>query len=158
MPTLPWLPDLLQVSPWSGSTFDDLYSVFSNSIKGGRLTYRGNKIWHFPDLDDGREEIFWHLTSCKDKNTGDRLPDLRRCERLHWIPIILAACANSDVLEWDYAEGSGKINSYVWLKEENFVIILKKYPKGDRRILTSYYLDYTNSIQKMQRKYNERLK
>lgn len=150
------LPKKFQVNPWKGTTYDELYEVFCQNIRGGRLTYQGGTVWHFPNMEDGREEIFWHLTGRKD-HTGERFPDHRRCERLPWVNPLLRACPNSEVLEWDYEEGDGTIKTYVWLKDEDFLVIMKKYTNGSRRLVTSFWIDQENTRVKTEKKYRNRL-
>lgn len=157
MTILPDLPPMHAVNPWTEHTYDNLYAVFCDTIRGGKLKHLGEVVWHFPNLEDGKEEIFWHLTSREDKNTNERLPDLRRSECLPWVNPLLGACPHSDVLHWDYAEGDKTIHSYVWLQESDFVIVMKKYPDGRRRLITSYCVDQNHARRKLLKKYTERI-
>jgi hypothetical protein len=151
------LPPLHCVSPWTASTYDDLYVVFSNAIKGGKLIYMGSVVWHFPEMEDGKEKIFWHLTSRDNKIAKDRLPDLRRSERLPWVKPILAECPHAEVLHWDFQEGDKDIRSYVWLKDRDFIIVMKKYPDGRRRLITSFWIDQEHKRRKLEGKYKNRI-
>jgi len=58
-----WLPDIVCVDPWTQSTYDMLYRIFCRDIRDHDLRYIGNEVWIFPDMEDGREKIFWHLTT-----------------------------------------------------------------------------------------------
>lgn len=173
-----WLPELLTVDPWTASTYDMLYGVFCRDIRNGRLTYDGNDIWFFPDKSDGKEEIFWHLTTRENKpqriprrkqrhyprgqthepEKAERYPDLRRSERLNWVKPLTEHTAEPDVLSWDYAEGNGTIKTYVWIKGHDFVVIMKKYPDGGRRLVTSFYVDSEYTKQDFERKHANREK
>ncbi len=145
----------------------------------GDLSYCGHKVWFYPEKDeDGKESIFWHLTSRQEETDGydsrqprttgrespntlpGRLPDLRRCERLSWIRPVLLRCPDStqDVLDWDYMEGNGKIRTYVWLHQHDFVIILKKLRDGSSRLITSYHLDNPHQRRKIERKYDGKMR
>ena len=157
-----WLPPMIVVMPWQSGTYDELYSVFVRDIRNGRLTYLGFNVWYYPDTEeDGREAIFWHLTSREDRrqNPPVRLPDPRRSERLSWVrPMILRCpCATSDVLDWDHEEGDGAIKTYVWIEQHDFVVIMKKLPHGRRRLITSYHLDDDHERRKMRKKWERRL-
>jgi hypothetical protein len=44
-------------------------------------------------------------------------------------------------LAWDYKEGNGDTHTYVWLKDWDFVVIMKTYPDGRRRLITSFYVE-----------------
>ncbi|HDH00568.1 MAG TPA: hypothetical protein ENG80_02010 [Nitrospirae bacterium] len=86
----------------------------------------------------------------------DRLPDLRRCERLPWIKPLIEHPAEVETLAWDYEEGDQTIKTYVWIKDYDFVVIMKKYPDGQRRLITSFYVDSAYTKQDFERKYANR--
>ena len=157
-----WLPPMVAVTPWRSDTFDSLYAIFVRDILNGRLRYLGFNVWFYPDREeDGKEAIFWHLTSREDKsqNPPVRLPDLRRSERLPWIrPTILRCpCVDGDVLDWDHEEGDGAIKTYLWLHQHDFLIVMKKLPDGRRRLITSFHLDNANQREKTRKKWTRRL-
>ncbi|MBP7371365.1 MAG: hypothetical protein KBG39_07055 [Opitutaceae bacterium] len=157
-----WLPEPLVVMPWNSGTYDLLYAVFCRDLLNGRLTYLGFNVWFYPDTEeDGREAIFWHLTSRDDKTIDPpvRLLDPRRSERLNWVrPMILRCpCATGDLRNWDHEEGDGAIKTYVWLHQHDFVIIMKKLRDGKRRLITSYHLDSAHERRKIEKKWNRRL-
>ncbi len=64
-----WLPEMFCVDPWGHSTYDELYRVFCADIKNARLQYAGQRVWFFPDKDDGKEVLFWHLTTRDQRKT-----------------------------------------------------------------------------------------
>jgi hypothetical protein len=152
-----WLPPIVRVSPWREETFDMLYSIFEQDFKVTQPVYKGNKVWFFPEIEDEKETIFWHLTHRKNKRTGERLPDLRRCERLSWIRAIIENPEKPEVLDWDYKEGDGSVKTYLWLKDLDFLVLLKKYRDGRRRLITSYHVDYPHKRRRLQNKYMKRI-
>jgi len=154
----PWLPDMFKVNPWTEHTFDLLYVVFKADFVDGQPSYRGHSVWTFPEKEDGKELVFWHMTSREDKATGTRLPDLRRSERLPWARPMINNAGQTEVLDWDYEEGDGTIKTYVWLKDYDYVAILKKYPDGRRRLVTSYWVEYENAKRKFEKKYEQRIR
>ena len=173
-----WLPELLKVNPWTAHTYDMLYRIFCRDIRDGALSYAGHRIWFFRDMDDGKEGIFWHLTSRENKRkpiprrkqrhyprgqthepeTSERYPDMRRCERLNWVKPLTEHTTDPEMLVWDYEEGNGTIKTYVWIKDDDFVVILKKYPDGARRLVTSFYVDSEYTKKDFERKYANREK
>ncbi len=130
-----WLPDMACVNPWTERTYDLLYAIFCRDIRDHDLRYIGNKVWIFRDMEDGREKIFWHLTTRSAKKVKiprrkkkfypsgqtyieeDRYPDLRRCERLPWVRPMVENAEAPEVLAWDYEEGDSQVKTYVWLKD-----------------------------------------
>ena len=61
-----------------------------------------------------------------------------------------------EVMAWDHEEGNGSVKTYVWLENYDFVVVMKKYPDGRRRLITSYWVEYSNTKQKLMKKYNRR--
>jgi len=62
------------------------------------------------------------------------------------------------VFAWDYLEGNGNVHTYVWLKDLHFVVIMKKYRNGARRLITSFYVDYDSKRRDLERKYAKRMR
>lgn len=170
-----WLPEIVCVDPWTDTTYDMLYGIFCRDIRDYDLRYFDNKVWIFAEMEDGREKIFWHLTTRSEKKekiprrkkkffpldqiylNEDRYPDLRRCERLPWIRALIEQARDTEILAWDYEEEDLTIKTYLWLKDHNFVVIMKKYPNGVRRLITSFYIDKFYKRQDFERKYAKRI-
>lgn len=173
-----WLPALLEVDPWDVDTYNNLYEVFCSQIRDVVLSYRGSVVWFYKDfIVDGKEDLFWHLTSRKPRfkdisvprrkrkfakqgvlrEQTERLPDLRRSERLCWVNPLISHWYDPEVLNWDYCEDDGSTNTYLWLKELNFVVIMEKRRNRSRLLITSYYVDSDWTIKDFERKYRERV-
>lgn len=71
----PWLPPMAVVNPWTNATYETLYSIFKKDFKDSQPVYNGKAVWFFPELDSGKEVVFWHMTSRVDQETGERLPE-----------------------------------------------------------------------------------
>jgi len=153
-----WLPDLLCVSPWKNDTYDTLYKLFKLDFLKSCPLYMGKKILIPKEKEYGKEKIFWHLTSKYDKKTGNRIPDLKRAERLLWIKPIIEKAGKSGIKDWDYPEGSNVIKTYVWFGSGNFVVIMKKLNRDRRLLITAYYTDYNNARIKLDKKFRNRIK
>ncbi len=175
----PWLPAMATVNPWRhgepNDTYEMLYHIFLRDFVNSRPTYQGREVWHFPEMEDGKIGLFWHLTSRKeglktiprrkqkftalirDQSQAQRYPDLRRAERLPWVRTTIDNYFQPQALAWDYLEGDGNIHTYIWLKEYDFVVIMKKYSDGGRRLITSFYIDNSYKRQDFERKYTRRL-
>lgn len=152
-----WLPPIFPANPWTNETFDRLYAIFQRDFKESQPKYDGNPVWFFPEKEDGKEVIFWHMTSRDDKASGERLPDLRRSERLPWARPMIDNSQQPEVLAWDYEEGDRSVKTYVWLLNHDFLVLLKKYKDGRRRLITSYYIDQPHYRRKLKRKYGRRI-
>jgi hypothetical protein len=158
MPTPAWLPEVLHVNPWTTDTFDHLYTVFQNQLaRRIRLTLDGNNVSYFPDMEDGKEIMFWHLTHRKDKLTKTHIPEPQRCARLNWVATILANAHQPEVTRWDYLESNGNICTYLWLKDEDYVVVLKKFPNGSYRLVTAHCVDLSIKRSTLESKYKKRI-
>jgi hypothetical protein len=58
-----WLPTIAVVDPWTETTYEMLYKIFCRDIRDHKLLYMGQHVWIFPEMEDGKERLFWHLTS-----------------------------------------------------------------------------------------------
>lgn len=153
-----WLPPMFEMSPWSVELMESLYALFRRDFIDNPASYYGHSVWFFPQKDRDKEEIFWHLVEREDPpKSGNRLPDFRRSERLPWARPMLDNLSEPDILHWDYQEGDKDIHTYVWLKELDYLIVMKKYKDGRRRLITAYYLDYEHSRRKLLNKYKNRV-
>ncbi|RQW87843.1 MAG: hypothetical protein EHM79_07020 [Geobacter sp.] len=86
------------------------------------------------------------------------MPDLRRSERLPWARPMLDNADAMEVLDWDFKEGDGIVKTYVWLKDFDYLMVLKKYPDGRRRLITSFWVEYQNTRRKLEKKYDRRIR
>ena len=152
-----WLPPMFPMSPWSEAVMEALYAIFRRDFVDSPASYQGHGVWFFPEKERGKENIFWHLVEREDKETGERLPDFRRSERLPWARPMLDNVGQPEILDWDYEEGKGDIHTYVWLRDFDYLIVMKKYRDGRRRLVTAFYIDYNNTRQKLLKKYQRRI-
>lgn len=168
-----WLPALIPVDPWPHNKYEELYGIFCRELRDVSFRYMGHYVWFFSDMEDGKEKIFWHLTSRKQNpiprrkmrfyppgqkyDPEDRWPDLPRCARLSWVRPITENANDQEVKAWDYLEDDGSVHTYAWLCGEDFVVIFKKMGNGSRRLVTSFYVDQEYTRNDLQRKYDSRI-
>lgn len=153
-----WLPPIFEMSPWSETLMESLYALFKRDFIDNQAYFAGNPVWFFPQKDRGKEEIFWHLIEREDPpRSGNRFPDFRRSERLPWARSMLDNLQEPEILHWDYEEGDRDVHTYVWLKDYDYLIVMKKYKNGQRRLITAHYLDYSNKRSKLMKKYERRI-
>lgn len=103
-----------------------LYAIFLAEIAQGALIFRGNRVScrRLPETE-GKWAAFWHLVQ-QGKVEEDRLPDLRRCERLRWVKYAIESWnTDGDIQWWENARGS-ETNVLLWYREEYLVILSKR--------------------------------
>jgi hypothetical protein len=160
MSVLPeWLPpQVLFGGDWHAFS-NVLYSVFERDFKSyPKPEFRGHVVFHDNrHLESDREEGYWHVTTKRDPNTGDRFPDIERSKRLTWIRPIIEHPDDASVRCFDRVEGRGKVRTYLWLFEWDFVVVLEKQDRGSRkiaRLITAYCVEGEWSRRRLQQKYD----
>ena len=110
-----------------------------------------------PDGHD-KEEGFWHVFSRKDRDSGERLPDYRRAERLLWARPTIESPERSEIKVFDYDHGTKDIGvrRYIWLAEYDYVLIFQK-KKKTLFCVTAYYVDSERGRKDLSRRYEKRL-
>ena len=136
---------------------ESLYALFLRDFMHNKARYCGHEVWFFPEKERGKELIFWHLVEREDPpRSGNRLPDFRRAERLPWARPMLDNVGQPEILNWDYEEGDGDIHTYVWLKDFDYLIVMKRYKDGRRRLITAFWLEYESKRRGLLKKYARR--
>ena len=87
--------------------------------------------------------------------------DPRRAERLPWCRPTIEHCSDPEVRIWDYREGNGRIRTYVWLQNYDYVVVLEKRSlRGGRSIaflITAFYVSGGQSRSGLAKKYQRKV-
>ncbi|OAI14424.1 hypothetical protein A1507_15410 [Methylomonas koyamae] len=131
------LPDLLPFSGDWSSYEDDLYRTYLSGIVNANLSFNGLPIkCQYRPSSKNKHFGFWHVIS-EGNVEDDRLPDLRRCERIRWIAYLIAyAGTDTEISWWENKRGSNT-HVVIWHERENFAVILAK--RSDFYLLKSAY-------------------
>ena len=83
-----WIPELVLFDHYENNWDKYLmaiYKLFKEDFVYKKPLFRGMKlrIKRHPLADDGKEVTFWHLIT-EGRTENNRIPDLRRCERIRW--------------------------------------------------------------------------
>lgn len=160
-----WLPGLLQTNGVPTTVYQSLFAIFQREIQAGGLTYGSLPIvWNTGIKSDGPgygyPEGFWHLIERKNQRTGVREFDPRRAERLSWFAAVLNNATSPEVICFKYKEGDGKVNTYLWLKNDDYVIVLREQKRQYGQvmmIMSAYHIDGPSSQRQMAGKYERRI-
>ena len=154
-----FLPSILElVGPWE-EILPLLYSVFERDFKKTHVSHRGIQIYYnrkvLPD-GHGKEEGFWHVISRKVSNSGERLIDYCRAERLPWARPMMESPERPELVVFDYSEGPKDkgIRTYIWLEDYDYVVILQRKKKAYYWV-TAYYVDSEWQRKNLRRRYQE---
>ncbi len=152
-----WLPSLVRVSGEWPKVLASLYVIFERDFKQTERSFGGFPVrWDDRVLEGKYEEGFWHLITKHDHETNERLPDLRRAERLPWCGPTITHATDNAVKSWSYKEGKGHIRTYLWLEDFDYVIILEKR-KRMTLLITAYYVEGDSNRRSLRQKYKNRV-
>ena len=94
-----WLPPIMEMEGDWDEYCDSLFEAFERDLLGARFHGRRVGRRKMPEVA-GKPDGFWHVTSEFDKDSTERIPDLRRCERVPWIGPTINAVGSDRVLCW----------------------------------------------------------
>jgi len=153
------LPELIELDNYENDWdkyFIAVYNVFHNDFVVNKPIFRGKRLGlkKHPEFQ-GKSATFWHMIS-EGKNESERIPDIRRCERIGWpFPIIINS-NDSDIRCWSNIRNRDK-RIILWLVDEDYVVILTER-KGYLLPLTAYLLKFDHTRRKMEKEYKAYIK
>ena len=127
----------------------ELYQIFVEELTRGNLHYRGIRVGcrRHPETA-GRWASFWHLVQ-EGPVEDDRLPDLRRCERIRWVRwVIENGAAHPEIDEWDNTRGT-ELNRLLWYDEAYLVVLSRRHDYWLLR--TAYCTERTGRIRQLRK-------
>jgi hypothetical protein len=101
-------------------------------------------------VEKGKEATFWHLIS-EGKSEKDRLPDLRRCERIRWPRPIIEHYDQPAIKFW-VNERKGEKRICLWIEGEEYLVVLAKR-RGYVILWTAYLVTGTRRKMKLEKEY-----
>ena len=153
-----WLPPLCRLSDFAGDwgAYEaELYHQFQNDWVVLRPYLQGRPVGHATEpMHEGKPEAFWHLTSETDPETGERLPNLRRCERLRWAKALITEVANrDDVVTWRERRRDG-LRQLFALDDFSYLVVVALRSRGRMYLATAYPVDMEWRRTKLHKQFN----
>jgi hypothetical protein len=140
-----WLPPLLLFEDYKGeweTYIKAVYQKFREDIINSKIILNGRRVECRCDpILDGKEAGFWHCVS-EGKDEKNRLPDLRRCERIGWIRAILEHITDEGIETWIRLQGDER-RLHVWLQETYLVVLSER--KEHWQLITAFCTDYEHT-------------
>ena len=154
-----WMLPLVCLEDYGGDWkqyIEAVYSYFKGDFidRKPRFGNRPVMLKRYPLLD-GKEATFWHVTSEGEDET-QRVPDLRRCERIRWPSPIIKHFKDKVIRCW-LNKRNGDVRIVLWFYEQDYVVVLadrKKYVL----LWTAYYVSYEHTRQSLLAEYEEYVK
>jgi hypothetical protein len=151
-----WLPPLVLLEEYGGnweSYCEALYAIFRDDFILSQATYDGVRvaIKRHP-LDRGREATFWHLIQ-EGRVEEERLPDLRRCERIRWPRPMIGASSSDDLRCWrNWRRGEERV--VIAVGDFTYVVVLA-VRQGYVLLWTAYCVEKEHNRRKLQAECDE---
>lgn len=148
-----WLDAIIALDDFNGDPvayIDHLFEIFTRDFIESTPIFRGSRVFHDSNDDGGKPHAFVHITTEESKKTGDRELCLRRCERIAWIRPIIENADDAAVLVWSKEQQTSKgwkTRTYLFLEQEDFLVILEEKTKG-HFMITAIYVDNPNQKKK----------
>ena len=133
------------------SYLEAIYRFFCQEFVSSKPNFEGKRfaLKRHPILD-GKEATFWHLIS-EGEVEGERLPDLRRCERIRWPRPMIEAIKSSHVRCWRNKRKEEE-RIVIALGDFSYVVVLAD--RGDYVLLwTAYCVEMKHRRQKLRREF-----
>jgi len=149
-----WLPPLIKFNDYDG--WDDyllaIHEVFRRDFIQSKPVFDGLSVFirHEPKFKD-KEYTFWHVTS-EGESEEDRIPDLRRCERIGWIRAIIDNANCEEVKVWEQVK-KRRLRVYLWLHQFDYLIVLTKATEF-YFLVTAFQIQSGRKRENLQRDYN----
>ncbi|TYO92804.1 hypothetical protein [Desulfallas thermosapovorans] len=155
-----WLPELIRLEHYGGDWkryVEAVYSCFERDFITDKPMYDNKPVNYKRHPEEGgKVYTFWHVVSSDDKSQQERLPDLRRCERILWPRAIIENYNDSRIKIWENRRKREK-RVLLWFEEFDYLVVLAK--RKEYYILwTAYCIKYDHTRAKLRKEYEESIK
>ena len=159
-----WLPEQEYYENYN--SWDDyinvLYDIFKNDFIDSHPSFEGKQVnIRKHPIEYGKEEAFFHVT-CQDYlKSNNRVPDLRRCERIRWVrafienyscdPSLCELCDGVKVWTEPY---KSNFRVHILLEEERYMVVVERR-ESYCLLVTAFYFDQDHSLRKKLKNYEK---
>ncbi len=131
------LPNLIHLHEHEATNYlDFVYDAFKRELADkGSITFLGLPVTcPYHPATDGKHFSFWHAASADKYKKGEeeREPDIRRCERMLWIPYVIENCADKGAIWcWEKSVRTKRGKSQhvmLYLHQQEYLVVLRRKP------------------------------
>jgi len=149
-----WLPPLVLFADHGGDWpryLEALYDHFRRDFVNDKPSFQGVKLAlkRHPVID-GKEATFWHFIS-EGYDEAERLPDLRRCERIRWPRPVIEQADGAVVKIWREPRGN-EIRIHLWVEAAGYLVVLAER-KGYLLPWTAYPVERERQQDKLRKRW-----
>lgn len=150
-----WLPSIIELSQYNGDWecyLAALYEVFCNDFIHSKPTTFAPKRWAMKrhPMTNGKEATFWHLIQSGNVE-AERLPDMRRCERIPWVRPMIDARGTGRVHCWSTVR-DGDERPAIALPDFSYVVILEAHNEYVM-LWTAFYVEQGSRRNRLRKEY-----
>jgi len=154
-----WLPPLVLFQDHGGNWncyLKALYGYFKKDFVNDSPSFRGTRLGlkRYP-MEQGKEATFWHLIS-EGRSEDERLPDLRRCERIRWPRPVIEHAGEPVIKVWKNKRGSEQ-RVCIWFEAVEYLVVLA-VRQGYILLWTAYPVTESHRKRKLQKEYEAHIK
>jgi len=149
-----WLPPLVLLSDHGGDWnryLDTLYAWFKQDFIDSKPVFQGRQLGlkRYP-MTLGKEATFWHMTS-EGQDEENRVPDIRRCERIRWPKPVIENSEDSEI-KWWVSVKRHENRIHIWLENEDYIVVLADR-KGFLLPWTAFVITREHTRRKLRKEY-----
>ncbi len=155
------IPEIIELDNFDGNyeKYEEaVYLSYKTTFEGQEFFWGNKRIAHKKHpMYKEKPGTFWHIIS-NGEDEANRIPDLRRYERVAWPAHILGYCVHycDKILTWKNIR-KGKTRILIWCKEIEYLVVLDE--RKDFCIFwTAYPVTYRHTKEKLQKEYDEYVK
>ncbi|MDD4874621.1 MAG: hypothetical protein PHE15_06595 [Dehalococcoidales bacterium] len=151
-----WLPAFVLLEQYEGDWeryIEAVYQYFKTDFIDSKPQFEDRRVGlkRYP-LYQQKESAFWHCTS-EGEEEQERIPDIRRCERIRWPRPIIEHSNDKAVRCWHNKRGAEK-RILLWFYKKDYLVVL-----ADRDtyviLWTAYPVIYQHAREKLMKEYEE---
>jgi hypothetical protein len=149
-----WLPPLVYLQDYDGNWdryLIAIYAYFRRDFIESKPSFQGKNlaVKRHPFIQ-GKEATFWHFISEGD-NEEERVPDMRRCERIRWPRPVIETGGEPEVKIWEN-ERREERRICLWLENQEYLVVLAKR-QNYILLWTAYMVTRPHQKRKLQQEY-----
>lgn len=145
---------------------DRIYHIFYGDFYVNHVTLKGKPVYiQMNPQYNGKASSYYHITCKEEHELGDRYPNLRRCERIHWIRILIEhlSCSDSkcpicsEIKIWidgsKDSKGRKRDRIHILHVHERYIVVIEDQDKI-YKLITAFYYDNENALQTVLKSYD----
>ena len=151
-----WLPELVRLEDRGGDWqryVDEIYRCFLRRFVDSHPHLDGKPVTLKAGAPlAGKHYTFWHLIS-EGPQEDEKVPDLRRCERILWPRAMIEAADSARIVRWR-TRARGRPRVVLALPDFSYIVVLSEHPSY-YVLWTAYPVERNHRRRKLQAEYKQ---